>query len=533
MNLFKNIRTLFDKKDTKQQIEAKDSKEETQKDSIFLNTSFDKTSSFFHTFSTHNIKSDNECGFTKSVQRDASQFSVPGETFDSDGCCPDGSFNFAGTFGIPSLLSWYGAQGFIGYQMCAILSQHWLVDKACTMPARDSVRKGYTISINKDEDIQHEVIEEINKLNDQKYHINKNMIEYVRMGRIFGIRIAMFEFHGVSDEFYENPFNLDGVQPFSYKGICQIDPQWITPRLDWRASTDPTSRDYYEPTYWFIAGTRSLKVHKSHLMIMRNSEVPDLLKPSYLFGGVSIPQRIYERVYAAERTANEAPMLAMTKRLMTWSLNQAEMLAAGAAFDRIMEKNCALRDNFGIQTIGMDDKIEQHDTALADLDTVIMTQYQLVSAISGVPATKLLGTQVKGFNTTGEYEESSYHEELESIQECDLMPLLERHHQIVVRSDIIPMFNLSSPFDVTVAFTPLDALTEKEQAEINEIKANTASTLIQSGALDPEHERKRIISDETSGYNGISIEEEMEEDDDLMGEFEGLSDLNTVIENEK
>ncbi len=35
----------------------------------------------------------------------------------------------------------------------------------------------------------------------------------------------------------------------------------------------------------------------------------------YNYFGVSVPERIYERVYASERTANEAPQLAMTKRL--------------------------------------------------------------------------------------------------------------------------------------------------------------------------------------------------------------------------
>ena len=60
-----------------------------------------------------------------------------------------------------------------------------------------------------------------------------------------------------------------------------------------------------------------------------------------------------------------------------------------------------------------------------------MSQYQLVAAAANVPATKLLGTTPKGFNATGEYEEASYHEELESIQANDLSRLLARHHLCV------------------------------------------------------------------------------------------------------
>ena len=39
------------------------------------------------------------------------------------------------------LANWYASQSFIGHQLCAILSQHWLINKACTMPARDAIRK--------------------------------------------------------------------------------------------------------------------------------------------------------------------------------------------------------------------------------------------------------------------------------------------------------------------------------------------------------------------------------------------------------
>ena len=50
--------------------------------------------------------------------------------------------------GIPDAQAlWYASQGFIGYQMCAIIAQNWLVDKACRMPGRDAIRQGYDITV--------------------------------------------------------------------------------------------------------------------------------------------------------------------------------------------------------------------------------------------------------------------------------------------------------------------------------------------------------------------------------------------------
>lgn len=238
--------------------------------------------------------------------------------------------------------------------------------------------------------------------------------------------------------------------------------------------------------------------------------VPDILKPSYLYGGPSVPQLIYERVYAAERTANEAPMLAMAKRMDVYKTDTAAALTDQGVFEQTMNQWRTWMNNWGVKVIDKESEdIQRFDTSLADLDAVIMTQYQLCAAIAGVPATKLMGTQPKGFNSTGESEEASYHEELESIQTHGLLPLLRRHY--LLRS-------LSERWDhaVTVQFPAMDALTEKEQAEINKLKADTAGVLAGVGAIDGQDERARLAADPQSGYNGLSMEEEPLPDEGLM-----------------
>ena len=86
-----------------------------------------------------------------------------------------------------------------------------------------------------------EVLEAIKKA-DARYKLNKNLIEFVQMGRVFGIRIAMFIVESTDEDYYKNPFNPDGVTPGSYRGISQIDPYWITPQL--RRSSSRKSRIY-------------------------------------------------------------------------------------------------------------------------------------------------------------------------------------------------------------------------------------------------------------------------------------------------
>src|SRR5699024_5574062 len=106
----------------------------------------------------------------------------------------------------------------------------------------------------------------------------------------------------------------------------------------------PAHPMYMQPTYWQIGGR---KYHHTHLVRFVPYPVARLARQRYNHFGVSVPERIYERVYAAERTANEAPALTMTKRLVA-------MAVAGLAdadqdvVDGNLQWLTEMRDNYGV-----------------------------------------------------------------------------------------------------------------------------------------------------------------------------------------
>lgn len=409
-----------------------------------------------------------------------------------------------------AIANWYASQSFIGYQMCALLSQNWLINKACSVPARDATRNGYDIIATDGTDIPDETIKALQKY-DKKYRLRWNCEQFVRMGRVFGIRLALFDIESSDPEFYEKPFNIDGVEKGSYRGIIQVDPYWCVPLMVGEELSNPATRHFYEPTYWQINGK---KYHRSHLIIFRNSEVPDLIKPMYLYGGLPVPQLIMERVYGAERTASESLSLVMSKRTTVWLTNMAQFMADAENNSEKLKAWVNYRDNHGVKVGDKEgDQFQQFDTALGDLDDVIMTNYQLVAAASNVPATKLLGTTPKGFNSTGEGEAKNYHEELESIQEHDLTEFVERHHQLVMKSTGVPFVETS------INWRPVDSPTAQEIAERNKLKADTYSTLSMAGAIDGKDIRYRLASDPDSGFHDMGEEDDKE----LLSEL-GITD---------
>ncbi len=395
---------------------------------------------------------------------------------------------------------WYARQGFIGHQMAAIIAQHWLIAKACNMPARDALRKGWELRSLTGDTLPDDVVNAL-RVNDKRMRIKETLAEFLGFGRQFGVRIAIpvidfSKLPGVDPKVaYESPFNIDAIKPGSFKGWVQVDPYWTAPELDSNASGKPDSMHFYDPTWWQINGQR---YHRSWLCVYRHGRLADILKPAYQYGGIPVPQLVMERIYAAERSANEAPMLALTKRTVVMKTDIAKAVGNWEKFTMRLQQFSDLWTNFGTRVIDTDEVHEQHDTALADLDALIMTQYQLVAAAAEVPATKLLGTSAKGFNATGEHDEANYHESLESIQEADLTPFLVRHYELSIRS-----LALEGTKGVDVIWPPMDAPTELEAAQTEQATAGAAAAYVGAGIVSAEEERKRLAREDGGMYAGI------------------------------
>lgn len=403
--------------------------------------------------------------------------------------------------GVPlssGILNWYSSNVFIGYQLAAIFAQHWLIDKACRRPAADAFRKGFQATINDGSGIDLKVFDELRK-GDKEFKLHWHLKRFIQFGRIFGIRHILFLVESSDPEYYFKPFNLDGVRPNSYRGMVQIDPFWITPELSDRGAYDPADPHFLDPEWWTVNGKR---IHRTHFCIYRHSEVADILKPTYFYGGIPLPQLIFEHVYDAERTAAEAPRLAMTKRMLIYKTNIAQYEAKQNTLRLSLARLAYLRDNFGVNVCDKTrDEITQLETALGGFYETMNYQYQLVAGGADMPITKFLGTSPGGFNSTGEYEEASYHETLEDLQTDAGSPIIERHQAIYIRSHIMQKFKLGQAFETTIKWNKLDAMTEKEESEIKKMDADTALVHVTAGITAPEEERERLASDPGAGYD--------------------------------
>ena len=421
----------------------------------------------------------------------------------------DNDISFAQRFTneIPPQVFAFLNQTFIGWQACSLLKQNPFIDRACSIPAKDAIAPDYKIAyINPDDleadkkDTDTDMLADIKDASYRKYRINELCVRHTINKKTYGYSIVVPVVDGVDMEL---PYNIDGVKEGSYKGMAVIEPYWITTELDADAASNPASCHFYEPTWYKMANGK--RIHRSWVIKAVNSQVSDILKPTYYFGGVPLTQQIYERVYAAEKVANEAPLLALTKRLLIVDANVRNMVANPEEAKQVMDALTYLRDNFGVYAKNPEDQVSQIDTSLADFDALIMSQYQLVASIAGMPATKLLKTTPKGFNSTGEYEQEDYKQSLLEIQENDYIPIINRHNELYTKSK----YGRVIPLDVK--FNPIDTPTEKEVAEIASIKSQVAANHINAGITTAQEERDILRNEDGSVYSGLP--DEIEEPD--------------------
>ena len=399
-------------------------------------------------------------------------------------------------------LNWFGNHGFIGYQTCAILSQHWLVDLACTVPVEDAIRKGWLITKNDGEVLDLKTLTKIKSF-DKKMGLNDKLKNFGIFGRKYGVRVAVFDIESDQKDFYEHPFNIDGVKKGSYKGVIMNDPYYCIPLVD-GDGTNPTSSNFYEPTYWQIGGKR---YHKSHCIIFRHSEVPQILKPSYLYGGVSLTQQIFESVYNAEITATEIPQLIQNMRLYVMHMDLQQALLNPDQMNERLGQLADVRNNYGIQALGEEESLEHIQTTLTGLDELCAGRYKIVASVAQMPVCKIMKTDMTGGLVKGGGEESIYHETLESLQE-KIAPFLDRHYQLLCKS----LFGEDHGLDVV--WNKLDAMTSKEAADVQLVKAQTAQAYVMVGALDGADVRGCLIADEDSGYSGLDADDVPEDQEE-------------------
>lgn len=304
---------------------------------------------------------------------------------------------------------------------------------------------------------------------------------------------------------YTQEYDPDKITKNSYRGFSVVEPQWLTYEFDTESSMDPTSLHFYDPTY--IVKADGTKIHRSWVIRLVYKEVPDILKPTYYFGGLSLTQMMYERMWCADKIANEAPLLAMTKRLLIADGNMEQMISDPKKANLFFRAVNYFRDNFSIFVKKPSAQVQQIDTSLSDLTPVTMAQYQLAAAIAQIPVTKFLKNVPSGLQATGQYEWDDYAQKLIGIQDKWIRPFLERHYELYCRSNYWTADGRQrKDLDLSVEFNPIDLPKSGEKTQQASQQMQTAGNAVGNGILTVGEARAFLRKTGNSFFDVISPE---------------------------
>lgn len=410
---------------------------------------------------------------------------------------------------------------FIGYQACALLAQNAYIKKICEIPAQDAISVDYKLHYRKadadkndatDEDEEQQILADMKLTSDKDMKIKDICRDATITKKTYGQCIVIPTFSVDMD--MSKPFKQSMVKKGNYTGMQIIEPFWVTYDLTLDQVSRPDKKGFYEPEYYHVNGGK--KIHKSWIRKLTNGKVSDILKPTYYYGGIPLPQQVFSRVFCAEKVANEAPKLALSKRLLVVDGNVNNLIANPEIASETLTGLSNLRDNFGFFLKNPGDQVMQIDTSLSDFDALIMTQFQLVAAIGEMPVTKLMKTQLRGLANSGDYEMKDYAQSLVAIQENDFNQILDFHYELLGLSEY------GKDLEINIVWNPIDTPTELEMAQIENQQAQTDATYIGAGVLSQEEVHDMLRQNEDSRFRNLS--EETPETESMLDENGEIKD---------
>lgn len=287
----------------------------------------------------------------------------------------------------------------------------------------------------------------------------------------------------------------------SFKYVQPVEAVWAYPtNYD---SVNPLSRKWYKPDMWFAMGK---EVHASRLLPFIGREVPDMLKPAYSFGGLSLSQMAKPYVDNWLRTRQSVSDLLHAFTVWCLGTNLSETLTPGGEqLIRRVQLFNQLRDNKGMMLTDKDtEELKNISVPLGGLSDLQAQSQEHMAAVSRIPLVKLTGISPAGLNASSEGELRTFYDTIHAYQKKFFSPNLD----IVFRFAQINLWGAVDP-DLGYEYVDLWAMTEKERAEIRKIDADTDAVLVDAGAIDGGEIRTRVAADESSPHAGIDVNKEI------------------------
>lgn len=379
-----------------------------------------------------------------------------------------------------------------------------LYAKVIDKPAEDCLAKGFTIHGDADGKLQADI---------DRLRVSTKAQDIIRWGELHGGAVIV--------PILKNRVYADFMTPFNPQSQYTVEAINIYPVDDFIPTgdnyTDATNPKFGQPEYYYW---NNVIIHESRMIGVRGAPWAKPNTNSNPFKGRSVALKQFQAVSDYYDACNLSMRVLERKQQAVYQMKGlAEALAEDKSNnntenEQIIQKRIALVDHIRslLNTVIIDkgdgesvsgDEFILHDMNLSGLDTVVGIYQTKLSAETSIPVSILFGESPKGLNATGNGDWQGYYTKITSLQSRYLKPAFER--LVALLANQTGITGLAE--DWSIEFNPLEELSEKELAEIDKMKADTAKThadainsIMSTGVASPEHIEQYLVTHELFGF---------------------------------
>ncbi|WP_387467148.1 DUF1073 domain-containing protein [Photorhabdus sp. RM323S] len=390
----------------------------------------------------------------------------------------DGYNNFAAKLGgytsniqtggtyIPGYISRNRVQIEFGYR------SSFLIGAGVDAMADDMTRKGISISSRMKPDAkgQLETLWEDIGLWDE---LNNTL----KWARLYGgaLLVALIDGQDMS-----TPLNPETISEGQFKGVMCLD-RWMVKPTD-SDLVKEYGPHFGKPQFYNVVinqqGIPPWKIHYSRVIRMEGDTLPFQQAQTENGWGMSVVERIFERVQAFDTATVGTTQLIHKAHLRTYSIDGLRKILAtgGALKDVLMQHMDMIREYQtieGMTIMDAKDIFQTHSYSFSGIADVILRFAEQVSGATGIPLVRLFGQSPAGFST-GDGDLENYYSRVNTLQERRLRRPLRWLLDISHRS----LFGEPLPDDFTFEFNKLWEMSDTDRATMANNVATAISTLV-------------------------------------------------------
>jgi hypothetical protein len=380
----------------------------------------------------------------------------------------------------------------------------WLGGVAVDVVADDMTRAGVDIKGDLEpDDMQHLDRAAVS------FNLWPQIADTVRWARLYGGCIAVMLINGQNPS---TPLQIDRIGKGDFRGLLVLDRWMVEPTLnDLVTEMGP---DLGNPKFYNVVADAPamprMKIHYSRCLRLEGIRLPYWQRMMENMWGISIIERLYDRMIAFDSASTGAAQLVYKAYLRYIKIDgMREIIAAGGPGQQNLINFVEFMRRFqsveGIALIdAKDDLASMPQPSFSGLSEALIQFGQQLGGALQIPLTRLFGQSPIGMNATGESDLRTYYDGIKQQQNRHLLVPVTRMYRAMAISE-----GINVPEGFALEFKSLWLLSDEAKAQIATADSTSIGGMINAGIISPQTALKELLqsSKVTGRFTNITEDE--------------------------